>query len=249
MTRSSEHGSPFAGIRTLAAEISGRMEPPAFYRDKERQITGSRDRLSRSDQVRFARDLILERGGAFGHGFLHAERVAIEAGAIIYSELGFGGDGDRLVDGVLVAGYLHDLRRDEKNHPERAAEEVREIFRDRLGERVLDMVVFAIRGHEAFKDRLLVDDAEFMLCADALYDADKFRWGPDNFTETLWNMAESMKIDISAVMGHYEKGIKGIIRIKDTFRTETGRKYGPGFIDAGLKIGEELYGLYRQNQL
>jgi hypothetical protein len=225
------------------------MEPPAFYRDKARQITESRDRLERSDQVRFARDLIRERGGAFGHGFLHAERVAVEAGAIVYSELGFGVESDRLAGVVLVAGYLHDLRRDEKDHPEKAAGEVREIFRDRIDERLLDMVVFAIRGHEAFKERLLVDDAEFMLCADALYDADKFRWGPDNFTETLWNMAESMKIGISAVMGHYEKGIKGIIRIKDTFRTETGRKYGPGFIDAGLKIGEELYGLYRKNQL
>jgi hypothetical protein len=30
-------------------------------------------------------------------------------------------------------------------------------------------------------------------------------------------------------------------KIKDTFRTPTGRKYGPGFIDLGVAIGDELY--------
>ncbi len=29
--------------------------------------------------------------------------------------------------------------------------------------------------------------------------------------------------------------------IKDSFRSDTGKKYGPRFIDLGLAIGEELY--------
>lgn len=249
MTRSNEDTSPFAEIRKKAAEISGAMERPAFYRDKASQITASEGRVARSEQVRFARGLVMERGGAFGHGFRHAERVAIEAGAIVYAETGFGAAGDTLADIALVSGFLHDLRRGEKDHPEKAAVEVADIFLGRLDPRSLEMLVFAIRNHEAFKDRQVVDDGDFMLCANALYDADKFRWGPDNFTDTLWDIAESMRLDLAAVMGHYERGIKGIIRIKDTFRTETGRKYGPGFIDAGLEIGEQLYGLYRQKKL
>jgi len=35
--------------------------------------------------------------------------------------------------------------------------------------------------------------------------------------------------------------MKGIARIKDTFRTETGKVYGPEFIDLGLAIGEKIY--------
>jgi hypothetical protein len=33
--------------------------------------------------------------------------------------------------------------------------------------------------------------------------------------------------------------------IKTTFRTDTGKKYGPQFIDLGLAIGEELFGVIR----
>jgi hypothetical protein len=35
--------------------------------------------------------------------------------------------------------------------------------------------------------------------------------------------------------------MEGIAEIKDTFRSETGRVYGPEFIDLGLKIGEKIY--------
>jgi hypothetical protein len=34
--------------------------------------------------------------------------------------------------------------------------------------------------------------------------------------------------------------MKGIARIKETFRTETGKTYGPEFIDLGLQIGEKV---------
>jgi hypothetical protein len=42
-------------------------------------------------------------------------------------------------------------------------------------------------------------------------------------------------------MARYPKGMQGIARIKSTFRTPTGKKYGPQFIDIGLAIGKELY--------
>ena len=79
------------------------------------------------------------------------------------------------------------------------------------------------------------------LISDALYDADKFRWGPDNFTTTLWDMLGYAKINIELFLAGYKKGIEGIKRIKDTFRTKTGKEYGPEFIDLGLKIGDEIY--------
>jgi len=37
------------------------------------------------------------------------------------------------------------------------------------------------------------------------------------------------------------KGLEGVGRIRETFRSETGRRYGPDFIDRGMKIGRRLY--------
>jgi hypothetical protein len=39
----------------------------------------------------------------------------------------------------------------------------------------------------------------------------------------------------------FPKGMKGIARIKETFRTPSGKTYGPEFIDLGLRIGEKIY--------
>jgi len=38
----------------------------------------------------------------------------------------------------------------------------------------------------------------------------------------------------------YPKGMERLYKIKSTFRTRTGKKYGPQFIDIGLAIGEDL---------
>ena len=35
--------------------------------------------------------------------------------------------------------------------------------------------------------------------------------------------------------------MESLVKIKSTFRTATGKKYGPQFIDLGLAIGQELY--------
>ena len=42
-------------------------------------------------------------------------------------------------------------------------------------------------------------------------------------------------------MARYPQGMEGLEKIKTTFRTPTGKKYGPRFIDLGLAIGEKLY--------
>jgi hypothetical protein len=42
-------------------------------------------------------------------------------------------------------------------------------------------------------------------------------------------------------MEGYPQGMEKIKSIKTTFRTSTGQKYGPQFIDLGLAIGEELF--------
>jgi hypothetical protein len=54
-------------------------------------------------------------------------------------------------------------------------------------------------------------------------------------------MARISDIPISSFVAHFPKGMDTLIRIRETFRTRTGKQYGPDFIDIGLDIGRELY--------
>ncbi len=74
-----------------------------------------------------------------------------------------------------------------------------------------------------------------------MYDADKFRWGPDNFTTTLWLMLNSADVPVEKLYKKFNESMKYIENIKATFRTQTGKKYGLEFIDMGIKIGQTIY--------
>jgi hypothetical protein len=99
----------------------------------------------------------------------------------------------------------------------------------------------AIANHEAFVEPEKIDSPVGQMISDALYDADKFRWGPDNFTQTLWQMLRSSGARIAPLVRRFPKGMEGISAIKETFRTETGKIYGPEFIELGLKIGARVH--------
>jgi hypothetical protein len=79
------------------------------------------------------------------------------------------------------------------------------------------------------------------MVSDALYDADKFRWGPENFSTTLWLMVSAHNTPIEALHQTFREKMRGIEKIKETFRTATGRRYGPEFIDQGITIGNVIY--------
>jgi len=57
----------------------------------------------------------------------------------------------------------------------------------------------------------------------------------------VWAMASFSKIPVVEFMELYPQGIEKIVKIKQTFCTITGKKYGPQLIDIGLAIGEELF--------
>lgn len=185
-------------------------------------------------------------GDKMGHGLDHVGKVALEAGALVLLEqqrIQINDSADnRMAMLAQLAGLLHDLRRGEKDHAKRssvAAATILEDFPISDSERLY--IVEAIANHEAFSMPTTPETACGQLLSDTLYDADKFRWGADNFTLTLWEMLRSRPIPISAVIQHFPEGMAGILRIKSTFRSETGRVFGPEFIDLGLEIGERVY--------
>jgi HD superfamily phosphodiesterase len=134
----------------------------------------------------------------FGHEIDHSEKVAVEAGALAYVE------GQRVSlressrrEACLlaqIAGLLHDLRRGEKDHAKASAPVASRILQElSIFPKREEYIVQAIANHEAFIEPKRIDSPVGQMISDALYDADKFRWGPDNFTQTLWQMLRSSK--------------------------------------------------------
>lgn len=233
-----EYSRAIALSRKIALEVG----TPRFYLEKGREVALSREMLA-GPLVAAALRIVADRDACLGHGTTHCEKVAVDAGALILSEKG--GAYLRVRKLVLLAhlaGILHDIRRAEKDHAERGANEAEKIL---LAFPLLDDeregIAGAIRNHEAFRPCLVAAGPSARILSDALYDADKFRWGPDNFTETVWAMIIPRGIPLQALLPRFLKGLEGIRKIRGSFRTETGRLYGPDFIDRGLEIGRRLH--------
>jgi hypothetical protein len=235
----------YVQAKNLTEKIAADVGDPEFYRDHQDAIEQSRQLYDQSMMVKNCLGIVAGYGDCYGHGLTHIRKVALDAGAIILIELkrdSLVPDSGRLVLLGHLAGLLHDVRRREKNHAKRGAEEAAGILADfALDAGECSAIVRAIANHEAFQPQDPLHDPVDQLLSDTLYDADKFRWGPDNFTETLWAMLASRKAPLAAVFKHFLAGLEGIRRVRETFRTPTGRTYGPDFIDRGLEIGRRFY--------
>jgi hypothetical protein len=232
-----------AACRVIAASFP----QPRFYVCCREPLDLSRSLFDGDPQVAKCRTFIRnELKEDFGHGIDHSEKVALEAGALAYIE------GERLFlkdplrrEACLlaqIAGLLHDVRRNEKDHAQAGASAASRILREYLiFPKERDDIMQAIANHEAFVEPKKIDSPVGQMISDALYDADKFRWGPDNFTQTLWQMLRSSRARIVPLIRRFPKGMEGISEIKETFRTETGKIYGPEFIELGLQIGGKIY--------
>ncbi len=228
-------------------EIAASFPLPRFYTCCSQWIHLSRSLFFQDGKVLKCRAVVQkELTNNYGHGLDHAEKVAVEAGALAYIEglrLSLQESAQHQAEILAqMAGLLHDLRRGEKDHAQSSASAAGKILRDfSFHPEEEQMIVEAIANHEAFVEPRRIDSTLGQIVSDVLYDADKFRWGPDNFTLTLWEMLRFSHAPIARLIRRFPKGMKGIARIKDTFRTDAGKVYGPEFIDLGLAIGEKIY--------
>lgn len=182
----------------------------------------------------------------FGHGLEHSFKVAVDAGSLIFVEAAYLDASPeqitRLALLAQVSGLLHDLKRKLAHHALKGAAFSRYVLNGTpLNSEEKATIFEAIKNHEAFRSLSAKQPAGRAPVSDCLYDADKFRWGPDNFADTVWDMVAFSQTPINQFIERYPRGMEMLSRIKGTFRTETGRRYGPEFIDLGLMIGEELY--------
>lgn len=243
----------YARIRTRARQIAARKPPPFFYADFPQVIAFSNHFFKTDPVVRSLLDFISIRlDENLGHGLKHAILVSLDAGSLMKIECdreGFPPDAAvRRLRIVQCAGLLHDMKRKEPEHAFAGSQYARQVLKSYpFSPHEIEDICRAIRNHEAFKRTIPLDTREGILVSDCLYDADKFRWGPDNFKDMVWDMMISLKIPLSQFMAHYPQSLEKIAAIKTTFRTLTGQKYGPQFIDAGLAIGGELYAVIQKN--
>ena len=227
--------------------IASSSKCPSFYIDHERIILMSKEVYNSNAEVSKCRDMVFKQlADNLGHGMEHAEKVTVDIGVLVCIEgkrqfLG----SDLIKEAIVIAqlsGLLHDIKRKEPHHAEASAKEAKIKLRDfPLKEEEKEIIVQAILNHEAFVEPKKILTPIGQIISDSLYDADKFRWGIENFTETLWYMADFRGTPIELITKHFQSGLKGIREIKDTFRTDTGKKYGPEFIDLGLEAGEKIY--------
>ncbi len=233
-------------LREMAHQVAATLPKPAFYKKYERFIRQADETLATHDLVRRCRSYLDESQMECAHGLFHCEAVARDAGALILIEMNNGvttwQETEPLFTAAIIAGLLHDIKRKEQDHAVRGSIEAEKILTG-LGMSLKERqyIADAIRNHEAFQETFDRDDDAGKLVSDALYDADKFRWGPENFTTTLWLMVETNNIPLASLHRTFKEKMKGIEKIKETFRTPTGRQFGPEFIDIGISIGNAIY--------
>ena len=227
--------------------IAARYEVPEFYRRFKPTLAISRRIFFQNPLLIHCKALVAPQyTDDFGHGLQHAQKVSVDAGTIVLLEgekyFTVQAELERAVVLVQLAGLLHDVKRKEQKHALAGARLARELLRNfPLTAAEVNCVAEAIANHEAFSEPQNFDTLKGQLVADALYDADKFRWGPDNFTHTVWYMMSYHQINITDLFGRFPWGVDGILKIKDTFRTNIGAQYGPEFIDLGVRIGKVVY--------
>jgi hypothetical protein len=218
---------------------------PSFYASMSAELASARDTFFSHPMIlRCREDVLPFLNDEFGHGIEHSKKVAIEASALVLGEAGMLGleKARRLGLLAMLAGLLHDTCRLEGEHATRGAELSLLILRDYpLLDEEKQMIADAVRCHEAFSQPLEFEHPDSAILADALYDADKFRWGPDNFITTLWEICNYQEWTLQQILDKFPSGLEMVASVKNTFRTPAGKIYGPEFIELGLVMGKKIY--------
>ena len=238
--------SVYKRLQEVAHRVAKTLPLPVFYDRHASAVRFADDHLVTSELLHQCRTYLDESQLECAHGLCHCESVARDAGALVLIEAPSrkiaASDAAGLFLAAELAGLLHDIKRKEKDHALLGSIEAERILKD-LGmeKHYRRYIAEAIRNHEAFKETQDAEDKEGRLVSDALYDADKFRWGPENFTTTLWTIVDANDTPPENLHRMFKEKMKGIERIKETFRTSVGRQFGPEIIDQGLTIGNAIY--------
>ncbi|MDR3640465.1 MAG: HD family phosphohydrolase [Humidesulfovibrio sp.] len=184
-----------------------------------------------------------------GLGVEHGKRVAIDAAALALAEPSGLDQEERRRLALLaeMAGLLHDTMRFEEDHAEKGADLSMRILRGyplEPDERL--WVAQAVALHETALPLAEAGPQSALLLSGALHDADRFRFGPDIFVSTLWELCDCDEWTFEEIARAFPEGPKRALTLANGFRTEQGRRYGPGLIGEGLSLATEYMRLFEQ---
>lgn len=234
----------FQTLKQEAKKIA-QQNLPSFYSTFSREYNQAKNFFFDHPLIyRLREDVLPFILDSFGHGIEHAKKVALDASTLILIE-GKKMPSDLLKKAFLLtqmAGLLHDICRTEKEHAQKGAELSLEILADYpLSQEDKEIIYLAIKDHEAFRPRENLKNDLAKIVSAALYDGDKFRWGPDNFTTTIWSICTYNEWKVEELKQRIPKALQLMEEIKDTFRTPTGINFGPEIVDCGVLIGKHIY--------
>ncbi|OIP88857.1 MAG: hypothetical protein AUK55_15450 [Syntrophobacteraceae bacterium CG2_30_61_12] len=234
-------------LQDEARRIASRNRQPEFYQRFQADAAAARKLYFDHPLVLLLRELVEPLlNDDLGHGLSHSRRVSLDCATLIGIEANGSAaapaERERWMVLGHLAGLMHDICREQPRHAIVGAREAAKILDDfPVSREEIRWICRAIENHEAFVPPLPCPHPFMRLLSDCLYDADKFRWGPDTFTETLWHMMDHQCLTPTVMLARFPWGVRGVERVRDTFRSDTGRQYGPDFIEIGIDIGREIY--------
>lgn len=241
---------PLSRIRDQARQMARQCNLEFYRRFAAEQKLSREIFFSHPLILRLRDDVLPFLNDGFGHGIEHAKMVALDAGVLAVVETREWHrpeESRRMCILAQMSGLLHDICRMEGDHARKGSEFVPLILKNYpVSASEVEEISFAVANHEAFKEHEPAPTSRGQILSDALYDADKFRWGPDNFITTLWEICCYEEWSIDEIIRAFPGGMNVIEKISDTFRTRTGRIYGPEFIECGLDLGKRIYRLLRE---
>lgn len=92
----------------------------------------------------------------------------------------------------------------------------------------------------------LPESDQLRALAYSLHDAYWFRFGPDIFSTVMWIYCDYNQLSPAELVERFEVGVEDARYASDGFLTETGKKYGPEILQAGVEQGETMLKLLRE---
>ncbi|MBA4356745.1 MAG: hypothetical protein C0405_03345, partial [Desulfovibrio sp.] len=218
-------------LKRRARDLAGSRAQSAFSLECAEELTHAGD-------IFFDHPLLLRlQGDALGYlneacglGVEHGKRVAMDAAALVLAEPSGLSPDERRRLAVLaeMAGLLHDALRHEDNHAEKGADLCLRILRGyAISPEERLWIAGAVARHEDGDPQPGDAPESARLLAEAVHDADAFRFGPDIFATILWELCECDEWPLERIAGQFPEGLRRARGLADSFRTEGGRRYGP----------------------
>ena len=237
-------------LKRRARDLAASRPQPAFVLDCAEEINHASNLFfDNALLLRLQSDALGFLNDPCALGVEHGKRVAIDAAALVLAEPTGLTQEERRRTALLaeMAGLLHDALRHEEDHAEKGADLCLRILRGyALAPEERLWIAQAVALHEASLPLADVGPEQVRLLIGAVHDADRFRFGPDIFAATLWELCECDDWTLEEIARAFPEGPRRAAACADRFRTEQGRRYGPGLLAEGISLAKDYVRMFDQ---